>query len=355
MMKKSFSVLLITVFLLLSLLPSLGMPIFGASPLLANESAVRTPALTGKDGKLNLDVLAELTDYMGSRFALRPYMVSARSFLYEKLLRSSAEDQVVLGSDGQFYYSSTLDDYCGHALSGEDLARIADRLLAIQSETEARGAQFLFTVAPNKNSLIPESMPSRYPAGHEQSNWSRLLPMLEERGVHAVDLHSVLAGNAALYYRTDSHWTAEGAAIAADALLGALGRESGFSSGPFSENGLHVGDLYQMLYPVGKGREAELIYAPGHVHRTDSDPRGGNAITIRTNSPDGTGTLYCRRDSFGIALYPYLADAFEQAEFSRSSDWSEEAFSDLDADVVILEIVERSIPALLPESEAAGS
>ncbi len=354
-MKKRISVLLITVFLMLSLLPSLGMPIFGASPLMANESAVRTPVLAGKDGKLNMDVLTELTDYMGSRFALRPYMVSARSFLYEKLLRSSAEEQVVLGSDGQLYYSSTLDDYCGNALSDEELALIADRLLAIQTETEARGAQFLFTVAPNKNSLFPEGMPSRYPAGHEQSNCSRLLPMLEERGVHAVDLHSVLAGNAALYYRTDSHWTAEGAAIAADALLGALGRESAFAAGPFSESGLHIGDLYQMLYPVGKGREAELIYAPGHVHRTDSDPRGGNAITIRTNSPDGTGTLYCRRDSFGIALYPYLADAFEQAEFSRSSDYTEEAFAALDADVVILEIVERNIPFLLPESGASES
>ncbi len=355
MMKKRISVLLITVFLLLSLLPSLGMPIFGASPLLANESAVRTPALTGKDGKPNMDVLSELTDYMGSRFALRPYMVSARSFLYEKLLHSSAEEQVVLGSGGQFYYSSTLDDYCGSALSDGELAQIADRLLAIQTETEARGAQFLFTVAPNKNSLIPEGMPARFPAGHERSNYSRLLPMLEERGVHTVDLHSVLAGNAALYYRTDSHWTAEGAAVAADALLGALGRESGFAEGPFAEDGLHVGDLYQMLYPVGKGREAELLYAPGHVHETASDPRGGNAITIRTNSPAGTGTLYCRRDSFGIALYPYLADAFHHAEFSRSSDWSVESFSALDADVVLLEIVERSIPSLLPENGPEGS
>ena len=353
-MKKSFSVLLITVFLLLSLLPSLGMPIFGASPLLANESAVRTPALTGKDGKLNMDFLTELTDYMGSRFALRPYMVSARSFLYEKLLRSSAEEQVVLGSGGQLYYSSTLDDYCGRALSDGELAQIADRLLTIQAATEARGAQFLFTVAPNKNSLIPEGMPARFPAGHDQSNWSRLLPMLKERGVHTVDLHSVLAGNADLYYRTDSHWTAEGAAIAADALLGALGRESAFAAGPFSEDGLHVGDLYQMLYPVGKGREAELVYAPGHAHETASDPRGGNAITIRTSSSAGTGTLYCRRDSFGIALYPYLADAFEQAEFSRSSDWSEDSFSTLDADVIILEIVERSIPSLLGEDASGG-
>ena len=63
------------------------------------------------------------------------------------------------------------------------------------------------------------------------------------------------------------------------------------------------------------------------------------------------GSLYCRRDSFGIALYPFLADSFQQAEFSRSADYSVAAFSELDADVVILEIVERNIPLLLPAED----
>ena len=157
-----------------------------------------------------------------------------------------------------------------------------------------------------------------------------------------------------LYYRTDSHWTAEGAALAADALLTALNRESSFAAGPFSESGTHIGDLYQMLYPVGKGREAELAYSPGFTYETASDPRGGNAITIRTSAWGRTGSLYCRRDSFGIALYPYLAEAFGTAEFSRSADYSPEAFSGLDADAVILEIVERNLSLLLPDEEASS-
>ena len=114
------------------------------------------------------------------------------------------------------------------------------------------------------------------------------------------------------------------------------------------------GDLYQMLYPTGKGRETELVYGPGFTYTTASDPRGGNAITIRTSSESGSGRLYCRRDSFGIALYPYLAEAFESAEFSRSSDWSVESFTGLGADTVILEIVERNIPTLLPAEEATA-
>ena len=356
-MKKSFSILSILmtgIFLTLCLVPSLGMLLTGPSPLLANESAPRTPAMTDRDGNFNADVLSEAADYVGSRFALRPYLVSARSFLFEKLFHSSAEEQVILGHDGQFYYSSTLDDFCGMGLGDAELQRIAAHLAALQTQVESRGARFLFVVAPNKNSVNAGGMPARFPANRAQANYTRLLPMLEEAGVHTVDLYGILAGHPELYYRTDSHWTPEGAAVAADAMLSAVGKNTAFSEGPFSPEGLHIGDLYQMLYPVGSGREAELVYVPGFSHETASDPRGGNAITIRTSSPAGQGSLFCLRDSFGIALYPYLAEAFETAEFSRSSDYSAEAFSKLDADVVILEIVERNLSQLLPAEDSAA-
>ena len=354
MKKQQLSVIFIGVFLLLCLLPSLGMLLFGPSPLLANESAVRTPAFRTRDGSFNRDVLSETTDYIGSRFALRPYLVSARSFLYEKLLHTSAEPQVILGRGGELYFSSTLDDYCGRSLSDQQLQAAALRLKEIQDCVEEQGAVFLFTVAPNKNSLIPERMPGRYPAEHDNSNYARLLPLLREQGVHYADLHTALSGGPSLYYRTDSHWTAEGAALAADVLLSALDRDSSFRDGPFTEEGRHIGDLYQMLYPAGSGREAELIYAPGFRHETASDPRGGNAITIETHNSGSSaqGRLYCRRDSFGIALYPYLAESFTEAVFSRSADYSPEAFSDLDCDTVIFELVERSLPLLVPAEEA---
>ena len=353
MKNRRLSHLFIGIFFVLCLIPSIGMLIAGPSPLLANESAPRTPVFFDRDGAFNPDVLSDTADYVGPRFALRPYLVSVRSFFFEKLLHSSAEEQVTLGQNGQLYYSSTLDDYCGIGLEDSELREIARQLAAIQAEVESQGASFLFTVAPNKNSLIPESMPARFPTNRDTANYTRLLPMLEEEGVHTLDLFGLLSGNPNLYYKTDSHWTAEGAAVAADALLGDLGYESSYAAGPFAENGLHVGDLYQMLYPVGKGREAELEYTPGFGYETASDPRGGNAITIKTNTPGRNGRLYCRRDSFGIALYPYLADAFETAEFSRSADYSVDAFSDLDADVVILEIVERNIPLLLPAEGTA--
>ena len=346
--------LFIGIFFLLCLIPSVGMLISGPSPLLANESAPRTPALRDRNGNLNIDVLTDTTEYVGTRFALRPYLVSARSFLFENVLHSSAEEQVTLGTGGELYYSSTLDDYCGVGLDDASLRIIAGHLAEIQAAVEANGGSFLFTIAPNKNSVIPDRMPSRFYPDRVGANYTRLLPLLEEYGVHTLDLYGLLTGHPDLYYRTDSHWTPEGAALAADALLSALNRESSFAAGPFREDGLHVGDLYQMLYPTGRGREPELVYAPGYSYETASDPYGGNAVTIRTASPAGSGSLYCRRDSFGIALYPYLAESYESAVFSRSEDYSVEAFSELTADAVILEIVERNLSRLLPAEEGAA-
>ena len=351
--KAVLSVLMAGAFLLLCLIPSVGMLTGGPSPLLANETAPRTPSLKTPDGRLNENFLNEIADYVGTRFALRPAMVSARSYLFEKLFHSSAEEQVVLGRGAEMYYASTLNDYCGVSLSEDELHAVVRQLKAIQETVEGKGGRFLFTVAPNKNTVAPGGMPDRFPAGHAQSNLARIVPMLEEAGIPYVDLQTVLQDGAVLYYKTDSHWTARGAALAADALLQALGRESRYADGPFREEGMHVGDLYQMLYPVGKGRETELVYAPGLKYETESDPRGGNALTIRTASPDGQGSLYCLRDSFGIALYPYLADAFSEAVFSRSADYSPEAFADRQADTVILEIVERNLSSLLPDGGTA--
>ncbi len=336
------------IFIILCLLPALGMLVLGPSPLLANETAPPTPTW-------NRNIFSDLTDYIGSHFAFRPALVSARSFLYEKLLKTSAEEQVVLGQGGQLYYASTVDDYAGQGLKDEDLERIAQHLRALQDVTEERGAVFVFTVAPNKNTIVPQ-MPHRIPSSHETSNVARLKPLLQQYGIHTIDLEEVLAGNPDLYYGTDSHWTAEGAALAADALLSGLGNESHFAEGPFAQDGLHIGDLYQMLYPTGCGREPELVYSPGFSYSTEGDTRGGNAITIRTHAAEGSTrdprNLRCLRDSFGIALYPYLAEVFEEAVFSRSQDYSTKAFSEMDEDVVILEIVERNLSLLLPDVEA---
>lgn len=340
-MKKVSDILFISLFLLVLLVPSLGMLLGFQSGAAANEILAPAP-------KPGLTMLNETADYVADRFAFRQELVSAWSWLNEKLLRTSAEEQVMLGSDGWLYYSETLDDYSGRAMSDAELDRAARNLLTLQEYLESEGVDFLFTIAPNKNSLYPEHMPKGIPHDHENGNAARLKPYLERYGVHYADLFTPLAGEV-LYYRTDTHWTAQGAAIGADTLLAALGRRSDYAAGPFGTEGLHVGDLYDMLYPTGKGREAEQIYLPGFHYEAPGGTGGGNAFTIETVRPGAEGKLLCWRDSFGIALFPYLAESYGEATFTRRPSYDLTWYAGEGYDTVIIELVERNLPQLLNE------
>ena len=342
-MKKTLQHIFISLFLALCLLPVIGMPLFGESSGGANEIAAPRP-------QWGPTVLNQVSDYIADRFALRQELVSAWSWLHERLLGSSAEEQVVLGREGWLYYGETLDDYAGLAMSEEELRLCAEHLRTLQDYLDSQGVQFLFTVAPNKNSLYPERMPGRYPAGHENSNLARLTPILEEYGVRCCDLTGPLSERV-LYYATDSHWTAEGAALAADTLLAQLGKDTDFAAGPFGTGDARPGDLYEMLYPTGRGREAEVLYLPGHAHEALGPTNKGNAVTIDTACPGQEGKLLCFRDSFGIALYPYLADAYGSATFTRRTAYDLSWYAGQGYDTVLIELVERNLPQLLQEPE----
>ncbi len=77
-------------------------------------------------------------------------------------------------------------------------------------------------------------------------------------------------------------------------------------------------------------------------------------MIISTANDGGNKSVLMFRDSFGNALYPFAANDFEQARFSRALPYD---LTDIGAyDLVVIEIVERNIGNLLeypPVLEAA--
>jgi hypothetical protein len=218
----------------------------------------------------------------------------------------------------------------------------------MQEYAESSGTAFLFTIAPNKNSVYPEYMPVFVPNSADDSNSKRLMPYLDKYGINYADLFSAISHeNEILYFKTDSHWHNKGAALAADVILKGLGRKSEFFSSDFSKGEEHKGDLYEMLYPAGNHTETDYRFVPGFSYTTAKDPNGGNAINIESQSENGTGRLLCWRDSFGVALYPYLAESFHDARFSRSATYDLIRIESEETDSVVIEIVERNLGYLI--------
>ena len=343
---KKISAFITTCFLLICLVPSLGILFFGESKAAANEILASKPVLI-QDGKFNTSVLNEFEDYFESRFALRQELSTIWAKVNAVLFHSSAEDQVLLGKDGWLFYADTVDDYMGDVLSEEQAEAIALRLAALRDACEAKGAKFLFVIAPNKNSLYSQYMPFSS-LTEERTDLQRLYRKLDELDVPYADLHAAFQGcSEILYYRTDSHWNNKGAALAADTILAEFGRSPNFFSAEFTEGYAHKGDLYEMLYPAGTETEEGFCYAPGFQFQLLNNDNNGNAITIRTENESASGRLYCWRDSFGASLYPFLAENFHEATFSRSSSYDAEKLEDGNYDYVILEIVERNLINIL--------
>ena len=347
MKKRLIDILFILLFLVLCLIPSLGMLVFSESDAAANEILASRPSVRNRDGSFNTALLSDFSDYIADRFAFRQEMVTAWSAINAKVFSGSVEEQVLLGSDGWLYYRETLDDYLGRGMSDEELEYAAKNLAMMQEYAENQGAAFVFTIAPNKNSLYPEHMPTYYSSGHNGSNAKRLPALLEQNGVNYVDLFEAFRNEETLYFATDSHWNAQGAALAADHILSGLGMESRYFSGSFTNPVSHRGDLYEMLYPAGTMTEPDPQLSSGFSYTCENDPNGGNAITINTTAEGREGTLLCWRDSFGISLYPYLAEKFGSATFSRASSYDLSQIETLGADTVIIELVERNLEHLI--------
>ena len=348
-----------------------------------NRELAPDPELIMEDGSVNVGILADLGAYFEDRFACRNELVTAHSRLRE-LLGVSSTDQVVGGRNEWLYYGGTLPDYLGQsALTDRALDNIAHNLGIIRGYAESHGARFVFTIAPNKNTLYPGAMPYYYIRSTQPGNAERLKERLAEEGVRYVNLFEALdderkaqEGNAGdadsvkakdsasageshgdgWYLKRDTHWNNKGALVAAKAIDDALGRdvlELSLEEGLARED--FTGDLESILHPVGARVEANWYYEgyndaasfSGDLWRYEKGGQTSDAeIVTNSAAPGADGALLMFRDSFGNALVPYFSAEYERAVYSKLVPYNIALLASVDAEAVVIERAERHIPDL---------
>lgn len=357
-MRKFWYGLFIGVFFLACLVPSVGMLIEGPAPAAANEIPNPKPRLVGFDGQFDPDVLSDLQSYMSTGFFGRLEAVTAWDALTAAIFHTSADDDVLIGPDGWLFYGAAVNDISGNGqMTDREIWCAARSLTLMQEYAESQGAQFLFTVPCGKYTLYPEHAPS-YVTVAEGSNRERLAEALAEQGVNYVNLYDVFtAVDEELYWKWDSHWHSRGAALAADTILAAAGRETDYFAGPFTAVLDHTGDLYEMLYPTGTALEADYTWDPGFTFDYLSDFHTADDPTIETENAGEEGSLLMFRDSSGRSLYPYMAQSFGRAYFSRANNYRIDYVNQQNATLVVIELAERTLnyllryPAVFPAPE----
>ncbi len=347
-MKRILMLLFVSVCMALCLIPSLGMLIKPSNETIGNETATPLPSITTEEGGFNSGFLPELGAYFEKHFALRPQSIDADARVQSGVFKTSNLDTVTVGENGWLYYTSTLDDFLGrNTLSQREINGIAHNLRLTQEYVESQGSKFLVTVAPNKNTLYPENMP--YYLRKKSSdihNRDLLCKALENSGVHYLDLFSLFGSqDEVLYLKQDSHWNNKGALMAYNAILDALGKQhNDYSDVEAKRVKDFHGDLAKMLYPASDVTEFNYTYDIGQTYTYVTPTKSVEDPMIKTENPSAAGSLYMYRDSFGNALLPFFANAYNTAHFTKAKAINV-ALDNMRgmADHVIFEIVERNI------------
>ena len=322
MMKKILPLLFVILCMAMCVIPSIGMIVTPTNERIGNETATPFPSVKTEEGGFNSGFLPELGSYFEKHFAFRPQMIDTDAHIQSKLFAVSDLDTVTVGEDDWLYYSSTLDDYLGrNTLSRREVNGIVHNLGLVQEYVELQGSQFLFTVAPNKNTLYPGDMPYYYgKAASDEHNRDLLNAALADSGVNSLDLFELFRSqDEVLYLKQDSHWNNKGALTVYNAVLDALGKEHD-DYGSVEEKRVkdHAGDLSNMLYPASHMTEYDYTYdiEPSYSYVTETKSVEDPLIT--TENPSAAGSLYMYRDSFGNSLLPFFANAYHNATFTKS-------------------------------------
>ena len=153
-MKKKGNMIYVGFFFVLCLIPSVGMllPQTQGSAT-ENRKLALWPQLRTEEG-WNTDFLSEAGEYFQDHFGFRQQLVTANALINGKIFGVSTADGVIQGKNGWLYYKDSLSDYLGtEPMSERALFNVAHTLSMMQDYTEKSGAKFLFTIAPNKNTV----------------------------------------------------------------------------------------------------------------------------------------------------------------------------------------------------------
>lgn len=363
-----WALLYISLFLIVCMTPLLGLLTGYENPNLEKRSLAPLPALMA-DGRPNLALPRNFEDYYADHFAFRSWLISGYNSLNQTVLAQSGNKKVIAGKDRWLFFAETLPDYLAMpTLSPAQLSRLATILSLQQEVLSAKGIDFYFVVAPNKNSIYGEYMPDRFKPVQASSNLDLWLASPYRYEVSTIDLLTPLRQAAAsatepIYHKTDSHWNNLGARIACQVILAEIARQApGFAyedyqMSPYTTRTDWQGDLAAMLYPSGVQLEKQYYFDIPEAYRTLKPMRSLEDLLIQTSQKAGSAEsgmqqerplrLLMFRDSFANALIPFLANSFSAATFTREIPYNYSTIDQDKPDVVILEIVERNLPNLL--------
>jgi len=184
----------------------------------------------------------------------------------------------------------------------------------------------------------------------------RLYVMMHRDGINTVALTQALTQaktKGLVYHRWDTHWNNFGAVVAYNEMMKKTSElfpehtYVDFLSMDYTEQPTHAGDLAVMLYPASQKKDVQMVYEFKKTFTSERPIVNLEALQIETKNEVANTRALIFRDSFFNAQIPFFSESFGYIQYQRGVPYDFDLAESVDADIVIIEIVERNIPLLL--------
>ena len=303
-----------------------------ATSPLENRALQQAPRLTLADaasGRFE----SRFDSYVADQFPLRDVWVRLKSAL-DRLAGRTEANGVFLGRDGwliQGFVAPSEEDY-----------RRTEQALAGFLERHGDLKRYVM-IAPTAVTVMADRLPALADGGDEGGYMDRLRADLSGTGATWIDLRDDFVAareETPLYYRTDHHWTTDGARLAYLRLAEAAGLDGAGAEYPrrllsndfqgtlSAASGFRMGDSEDLAAYIPEDGGPQLVVTHVHENRRSAslyDPAalatrdqyavflGGNFPEVRVESTVANGrTLLVLKDSYANCLIPFLAGDYQK-------------------------------------------
>jgi hypothetical protein len=309
-MRRGWAFLKIAAFVMVATAPVIGLVFGGAVSPYGQKPHARFPdvlrVIEGKRGAFDQVGKAVLDRSPVTEAAIRlKGLIGYGGFDYIDT------DRIISGRDGWLFYKEEFSG--GRCLQAEELSAALDQVGAMIETAGAAGLDLVVGISPDKGSIYPEylnPLARRYWACKIENSqlWRRLLA--KEFGHvldHAVPLlrEKIREPRARLYFKTDTHWTPFGAALALRQVIGAVGQRQSLVLPPPLPTGRTLARPTDMAN--------EMLLLPGAEDYDEIDSTIENRLSQTADIPRRQTVVL--HDSFYYVLRPSLSANFPGARF----------------------------------------
>ena len=311
------------------------------------------------------DFPAEFESFYNDRLPFRNQLIALNNNLNYFLFRSNLANRVMIGKEGWLFIEDPLQgnakaNYLGEdLLSDEELSALADNLVLNEQLLRDKGIELVIMLSPNKSRVYSEFMPDYMGEPAKDYQLKQMIDYLEKNTdlkiVYNYDAlmqakevlgtkNSASNDGIYLYHKSDTHWNNAGAYVGARELVKALGGDMpDLDLLEIEETANENCDLGMMLHMQDYFMDKEVNYSvtgynENNVKELEFDVN--DVLSYESDAPDDR-CIYVCRDSFGLAMAPYLGSQFKKVYFKHQNYYSAENLEEVNPDVFVLEVAER--------------